>query len=41
VRGLRPEVPAVARWLVTRRGAVAMVPTFSAAVVYQGRGIKA
>ncbi len=40
VRGLRPELPAMARWLVTRRGAVAMVPTFSAAVVYQGRGVK-
>lgn len=40
VRGLRPELPALARWLVTRRGAVAMVPTFSAAVLYQGRGVK-
>jgi 2-polyprenyl-6-hydroxyphenyl methylase/3-demethylubiquinone-9 3-methyltransferase len=41
VRGLRPELPAMARWLVTGRGAVAMVPTFSAAVLYQGRGVKA
>jgi 2-polyprenyl-6-hydroxyphenyl methylase / 3-demethylubiquinone-9 3-methyltransferase len=41
VRGLRPELPSMARWLVTRRGAVAMVPTFSAAVLYQGRGVKA
>jgi 2-polyprenyl-6-hydroxyphenyl methylase/3-demethylubiquinone-9 3-methyltransferase len=40
VRGLRPELPAMARWLVTRRGAVAMVPTFSSAVLYQGRGVK-
>jgi 2-polyprenyl-6-hydroxyphenyl methylase/3-demethylubiquinone-9 3-methyltransferase len=40
VRGLRPELAAMARWLVTRRGAVAMVPTFSAAVLYQGRGVK-
>jgi 2-polyprenyl-6-hydroxyphenyl methylase/3-demethylubiquinone-9 3-methyltransferase len=40
VRGLRPELPAMARWLVTRRGAVAMVPTFSRAVLYQGRGVK-
>ncbi len=41
VRGLRPRLPAMARWLVTRRGAVAMVPTFTAAVLYQGRGVKA
>jgi 2-polyprenyl-6-hydroxyphenyl methylase / 3-demethylubiquinone-9 3-methyltransferase len=41
VRGLRPALPSTARWLVTRRGAVAMVPTFSAAVLYQGRGVKA
>jgi 2-polyprenyl-6-hydroxyphenyl methylase/3-demethylubiquinone-9 3-methyltransferase len=40
VRGLRPRVPAMARWLVTRRGAVPMCPTFSAAVLYQGRGVK-
>jgi 2-polyprenyl-6-hydroxyphenyl methylase/3-demethylubiquinone-9 3-methyltransferase len=40
VRGLRPRFPAMARWLVTRRGTVAMVPTFSAAVLYQGRGVK-
>ena len=40
IRGLRPELPAMARWLVTRQGAVAMVPTFSAAVLYQGRGVK-
>lgn len=40
VRGLRPRFPAMVRWLVTRRGPVAMVPTFSAAVLYQGRGVK-
>ena len=40
VRGLRPRFPAMARWLVTRRGGVEMVPTFSAAVLYQGRGVK-
>jgi 2-polyprenyl-6-hydroxyphenyl methylase/3-demethylubiquinone-9 3-methyltransferase len=40
VRGLRPALPAMARWLATRRGAVAMVPTWSTAVLYQGRGVK-
>jgi 2-polyprenyl-6-hydroxyphenyl methylase/3-demethylubiquinone-9 3-methyltransferase len=40
VRGLRPRVPAMARWLVTRRGVVPMCPTFSTAVLYQGRGVK-
>jgi 2-polyprenyl-6-hydroxyphenyl methylase/3-demethylubiquinone-9 3-methyltransferase len=40
VRGLRPRLPAMARWLLTRRGAVVMVPTFSSAVLYQGRGVK-
>jgi 2-polyprenyl-6-hydroxyphenyl methylase/3-demethylubiquinone-9 3-methyltransferase len=40
VRGLRPKLSALLRWLVTRRGPVAMVSTFSAAVLYQGRGVK-
>lgn len=38
IRGLRPRVGQLARWLVTRRGDVAMVPTWSRAVLYQGRG---
>ena len=40
VRGLRPAALDLARWLATRRGAVAMVPTWSTAVLYQGRGVK-
>ncbi len=40
VRGLRPAALDMARWLATRRGAVAMVPTWSTAVLYQGRGVK-
>jgi 2-polyprenyl-6-hydroxyphenyl methylase / 3-demethylubiquinone-9 3-methyltransferase len=40
VRGLRPELWGTARWLLTRRGDVAMVPTWSSAVLYQGRGVK-
>lgn len=40
VRGIRPSVPGLMRWLVTRRGTVAMVPTFTTAVLYQGRGVK-
>jgi 2-polyprenyl-6-hydroxyphenyl methylase / 3-demethylubiquinone-9 3-methyltransferase len=40
VRGLRPAAGGLVRWLATRRGAVAMVPTLSAAVLYQGRGVK-
>jgi 2-polyprenyl-6-hydroxyphenyl methylase/3-demethylubiquinone-9 3-methyltransferase len=39
-RGLRPDLRALARWLVTRRGDVAMVPTWSSAVLYQGRGVR-
>ncbi|MEH1129253.1 methyltransferase domain-containing protein [Micromonospora sp. CPCC 206061] len=41
VRGVRPTVPAVAGWLAgvgNRRGRV--VPTWSTAVLYQGRGVK-
>lgn len=41
VRGLRPRVPQIVRWLVTRRGAVTMVPTRSMAILYQGRGVRA
>ncbi|WP_433213104.1 methyltransferase domain-containing protein [Dactylosporangium sp. CS-047395] len=40
VRGVRPALPALARWLVTRRSAVPIVPTFSTAILYQGRGRK-
>jgi 2-polyprenyl-6-hydroxyphenyl methylase/3-demethylubiquinone-9 3-methyltransferase len=40
IRGLRPELWGTARWLLTRRGDVAMVPTWSSAVLYQGRGVK-
>ncbi len=41
VRGLRPSAVELARWLATRRGAVTMVPTWSTAVLYQARGVKA
>ncbi|HEX6076154.1 MAG TPA: methyltransferase domain-containing protein [Micromonosporaceae bacterium] len=40
VRGVRPRLGRFVRWLLTRRGAVPMVPTWSSAVLYQGRGIK-
>lgn len=40
VRGVRPTLPALARWLITRQGTVPIVPTFSTAILYQGRGRK-
>jgi len=40
VRGVRPRFGQFIRWLLTRRGVVPMVPTWSMAVLYQGRGIK-
>jgi 2-polyprenyl-6-hydroxyphenyl methylase / 3-demethylubiquinone-9 3-methyltransferase len=40
VRGIRPAVGAMVRWLVTRRGPVPMVPTWSTTVLYQGHGVK-
>jgi 2-polyprenyl-6-hydroxyphenyl methylase/3-demethylubiquinone-9 3-methyltransferase len=40
VRGVRPEVGGLLRWLATRRGEVAIVPSRSRAVLYQGRGVK-
>jgi 2-polyprenyl-6-hydroxyphenyl methylase/3-demethylubiquinone-9 3-methyltransferase len=40
VRGIRPAFGQMARWLVTRRGDVAIVPTRSTAVLYQGWGVK-
>jgi 2-polyprenyl-6-hydroxyphenyl methylase/3-demethylubiquinone-9 3-methyltransferase len=39
-RGLRPQISGLLRWLVTRRGAAPMVPTWSTAVLYQGIGTK-
>jgi 2-polyprenyl-6-hydroxyphenyl methylase/3-demethylubiquinone-9 3-methyltransferase len=39
-RGLRPQVRGLLRWLLTRRGAAAMVPTWSKAVLYQAVGTK-
>jgi 2-polyprenyl-6-hydroxyphenyl methylase/3-demethylubiquinone-9 3-methyltransferase len=38
VRGIRPALSQMLRWLVTRRGAVRIVPTRSAAVLYQAWG---
>lgn len=40
VRGIRPSMRDAARWLVTRKGDVRMVPAFSTAVLYQGWGVK-
>lgn len=40
VRGVRPTLPSLARWVATRRNAVPIVPTWSMAVLYQGRGRK-
>jgi len=40
VRGVRPAAGALLRWLITRRGEVAIVPSWSMAVLYQGRGVK-
>jgi 2-polyprenyl-6-hydroxyphenyl methylase/3-demethylubiquinone-9 3-methyltransferase len=40
VRGIRPRLGQVLRWIVTRRGAVTFVPTWSTAVLYQGWGTK-
>jgi 2-polyprenyl-6-hydroxyphenyl methylase/3-demethylubiquinone-9 3-methyltransferase len=50
IRGIRPSVPSLLRWLVTRQpptrprahpaGGAHIVPTFSTAVLYQGRGTK-
>lgn len=41
VRGLRPAAGQLVRWLVARRGEVAMVPSASTAVLYQAWGTKA
>lgn len=40
VRGIRPAAGDLARWLVTRRGDVRIVPTWSKALLYQGFGVK-
>jgi len=40
IRGIRPVLAQMLRWLVTRRGAVRIVPTRSTAVLYQGWGVK-
>jgi 2-polyprenyl-6-hydroxyphenyl methylase / 3-demethylubiquinone-9 3-methyltransferase len=40
VRGLRPRVPQILRWIVRRTGAVEMVPSWSTAVLYQGIGMR-
>jgi len=39
IRGIRPAV-GVLRWLVRRRGEVRIVPTRSAAIMYQGQGVR-
>lgn len=41
VRGIRPAVPTMLRFMVTRRGSVPMLPTRSVAVLYQAIGVKA
>jgi 2-polyprenyl-6-hydroxyphenyl methylase / 3-demethylubiquinone-9 3-methyltransferase len=40
VRGIRPAAGGMLRWLVTRRGEVRFVPTFTPAVLYQAWGVK-
>jgi 2-polyprenyl-6-hydroxyphenyl methylase/3-demethylubiquinone-9 3-methyltransferase len=40
VRGIRPAMFATLRWLVTRRGEIPIVPTWSTVVLYQGLGDK-
>src|SRR5262245_194169 len=40
VRGIRPALTGLLRWLVRRRGDVPFVPTFSPAVLYQAWGVK-
>lgn len=40
VRGVRPAVAQLVRFLVTRRGTVRMVPSRSTAVMYQGVGVR-
>lgn len=40
MNGLRPSIVALVAWLVRRRREVAMVPTRSTAVLFQGVGVK-
>jgi 2-polyprenyl-6-hydroxyphenyl methylase/3-demethylubiquinone-9 3-methyltransferase len=40
VRGIRPAAGALLRWLVTRRGEVPIVPSRSAAILYQAWGLR-
>jgi 2-polyprenyl-6-hydroxyphenyl methylase / 3-demethylubiquinone-9 3-methyltransferase len=40
VRGVRPALWRMARWLVTRRGEVPIVPAWSTAVLYQAMGVR-
>jgi 2-polyprenyl-6-hydroxyphenyl methylase/3-demethylubiquinone-9 3-methyltransferase len=40
IRGIRPAAGQLLRWLVRREGEVAIVPTRSTAVLYQGWGVK-
>jgi 2-polyprenyl-6-hydroxyphenyl methylase/3-demethylubiquinone-9 3-methyltransferase len=40
IRGIRPALGPMLRWLVSRKGEVPIVPTRSTAVLYQGYGVK-
>lgn len=41
LRGVRPAVPALARWLINgHKGEVPIVPSRSTAILFQGRGVK-
>lgn len=40
LRGLRPSIPNVVAWLLKRREDVAMLPTRSVKMVFQGIGVK-
>jgi 2-polyprenyl-6-hydroxyphenyl methylase/3-demethylubiquinone-9 3-methyltransferase len=41
LRGIRPAVPALVRWLVNgHKGEVPIVPSRSTAILFQGRGVK-
>lgn len=40
VRGIRPAIGSMLRWVLTRRGEIRIVPTWSTAVLYQGHGVK-
>lgn len=40
VRGLRPAVGALLRWLATRRGEVPIVPSRSTTILYQAWGVR-